>query len=131
SSTIPVTSTPVRLTLQTQPSATATAGAAFSRQPVVRVEDANGNLVTSDNGRVITATRGTGTAALQGTLTATTVNGVATFSTLSYNVAETITIVFSATALTNATSASVVVGPAAADRLMFSTQPGGVSRAGS
>ena len=39
-------------------------------------------------------------------------------------VAETITIVFSATGLTNATSASVVVGPAAADRLMFSTQPG-------
>ncbi len=131
SSAIPVTSTPARLTLQTQPSATATAGAAFSRQPVVRVEDASGNLISSDNGRVITAARGTGTAALQGTLTATTVNGVATFSTLSYNVAETITIVFSATGLTNATSASVVVGPAAADRLIFSTQPGGVSRVGS
>src|SRR5206468_140554 len=46
--------TPRKLTIQTQPSATATAGAAFAQQPVIRVEDAGGNLVATDNGRVIT-----------------------------------------------------------------------------
>jgi len=38
-----------RLGLQTQPSASATAGLVFSQQPVVRIEDAFGNLVTTDN----------------------------------------------------------------------------------
>jgi len=56
---------------------------------------------------------------------------VATFTSLSYNVAETITIGFSTAGLTNATSDSIIVSPAAADRLIFSTQPGGVSRVGS
>src|SRR5262245_12358287 len=102
--------TPRKLTLQTQPSASATAGVAFTQQPVVRVEDAGGNLVATDNGRVITVARAMGTAALQGTLTATTVNGLATFTNLSYNLAETITLNFTATGLTNVTSGNVVVG---------------------
>src|SRR5213078_2809832 len=38
-----------RLTIATQPSATATAGVAFSQQPVVRIEDQFGNLMSSDN----------------------------------------------------------------------------------
>src|SRR5439155_3748776 len=113
------------------PPATATAGVVFSTQPVVRVEDAVGNLVSTDNGRVITAARGTGTGTLQGTLTATTVNGVATFSNLSYNVAETITLNFTASGLTTATSSNVVVSAAAADRLHIVSPPGGVSRTGS
>src|SRR5204863_2398857 len=74
--------TPVKLTIQTQPSSIATAGAAFAQQPVIRVEDAGGNLVATDNGRVITVARSAGTGTLQGTLTASTVNGVATFTSL-------------------------------------------------
>jgi hypothetical protein len=119
-----------KLTVQTQPSTTAIAGIPFAQQPVVRVEDAGGNLITADNGRVITAVRGTGTGTLQGTLTATTVNGVATFANISYNVAETITANFTASGLTSATSGNIVVAAAAADRLAFTTQPGGVSRVG-
>ena len=42
-------------------------------------------------------------------MTATTVNGVATFNNLSYNLAETITLNFTAAGLTNATSGNVVV----------------------
>src|SRR5205823_13060993 len=99
--------TPRKLTIQTQPSATATAGVAFAQQPVIRVEDAGGNLVATDNGRVITVARGAGTGTLQGTLTASTVNGVATFTSVSYNVAETITLNFTATGLTNAISGNV------------------------
>src|SRR4030095_7634988 len=93
-----------KLTLQTQPSTTATAGVPFAQQPVIRIEDAGGNLVATDNGRVITVARSTGTAALQGTLTATTVNGIATFANLSYNLAETITLNFRATGVTNVIS---------------------------
>src|SRR6185503_7851031 len=37
------------LTIQTQPPSAASAGVAFSPQPTVRIEDAFGNLVTSDN----------------------------------------------------------------------------------
>ena len=132
SSLIPVNAgAPAKLTLRTQPSSTATAGVAFGQQPVVLVADAFGNLVATNNGRVITAARGAGTGTLQGTLTAATVNGVASFTNLSYNVAETITINFSAAGLTNTNSSNVVVMPAAADRLAFTTQPGGVSRTGS
>src|SRR5262249_22031078 len=82
-------------------------------------------------GRIIAAARGTGTSTLQGTLTTTTINGVATFTDLAYNVAETITLNFSTAGLTNATSRNVVVSAAAADRLVFLTQPGGVSPPGS
>src|SRR6185436_7034775 len=71
-----------KLTIQTQPSPTATAGVPFDPQPVIRVEDAMGNLVAADNGRVITVARSAGTGTLQGTLTATTVNGIASFANL-------------------------------------------------
>jgi len=132
SSSIPVNAgAAAKLTLRTQPFSTATAGVAFGQRPVILVADAFGNLVATNNGRVITAARGAGTGTLQGTLTAATVNGVATFTNLSYNVAETITINFSATGLTSTTSSNVVVLPAAADRLAFTTQPGGVSRTSS
>src|SRR5206468_591149 len=114
-----------KLTILTQPSSTATAGQPFAQQPVIRVEDASGNLVTTDNGRVITAARSAGTGTLQGTVTATTVNGIATFTNLSYNLAETITINFTASGLTSATSGNVVVSPATASQLVFSTQPSG------
>ena len=96
---------------------------------MVQIQDQFGNARTfanrnADNSTVVTAARGTGTAALQGTLTATAINGLATFSNLSYNKAETITIQFTSGSLTSATSGNVVVSPAAADRLVFTTQPG-------
>src|SRR5262249_38788861 len=37
---------PARLTVQTQPSPNATAGVIFAQQPVIRVEDSAGNLVS-------------------------------------------------------------------------------------
>ena len=119
-----------KLTIQTQPSATATAGGPFAQQPIVRVEDSVGNLITTDNGRLITATRSAGTGTLQGTLTATTVNGIATFTDLSHNVATTITINFTASGLTGATSGNIIVSPASASQLVFTTQPSG-TRTGS
>jgi hypothetical protein len=83
-----------RLTIQTQPSAAATAGVIFARQPVIRVEDAFGNLCTGDNNTVVTAARNAGSGILQGTLTATAINGIATFANLSHSFATTINLSF-------------------------------------
>ena len=44
-----------QLAIHTEPSATATAGAAFGTQPVVYVEDQYGNLETGDNTTQVTA----------------------------------------------------------------------------
>src|SRR5207247_3174992 len=108
-----------KLTILTQPSYTATAGVTFATQPVIRVEDAVGNLITTDNGRVITATRSAGTGTLQGTVTATTVNGIETFPNLSHNLATTISLNFTATGLTAATSGNIAVSPAAFAKLQL------------
>ncbi len=113
-----------RLNIQTQPSPTATAGTVFGQQPVVRIEDAFGNLVTTDNTTVVTATREGGSGILQGTTTATASGGLATFSNLAHNVATTITIRFtSVPILTPDTSANIIVSPAAASKVVFGTQP--------
>jgi hypothetical protein len=131
SPSIPVNIMATKLVLQTQPSATATAGVPFAQQPVIRVEDPSGILVTNDNGRVITATRSAGERHFARHVTATTVNGIATFTDLSHNVATTISINFTASGLTNAISDNIVVSPSTARQLAFTTQPGGVSRTGS
>src|SRR2546426_5690031 len=55
-----------KLTFQTPPSATATAGVAFAQQPVIRIEDQSGNLRTSDSSTVVTVSRAGGSSALQG-----------------------------------------------------------------
>src|SRR5262249_51182781 len=109
----------------------ATASAPFAPQPVVRIEDAFGNLVGSDNGRLITATRATGSAALQGNVTAGTVNGIATFTNLSYNVAETISLNFAAAGLTGVDSSNAVVRPAPAGLLFIHPHPPQSAFAGS
>ncbi|MDB6026152.1 MAG: hypothetical protein JWM68_2375, partial [Verrucomicrobiales bacterium] len=114
-----------QLAITTQPSTNATAGAVFAQQPVVEVRDALGNLITSDNTTVVHAARGTGTGALVGTVDVTAVNGVATFTDISFNSVQTISLVFSSAGLTNATSGDVVVSAAPADRLVFTTQPAG------
>src|SRR5439155_853315 len=98
-----------KLTIQTQPSATATVTAPFAQQPVIRVEDAFGNLRSTDNITVVTAARNAGTGSLLGTVSVTAASGLATFTNLAHNTVETITIDFNATGLTGATSSNVVV----------------------
>src|SRR5437667_366199 len=83
-----------RLTIQTQPSAAATAGVALAPQPVVRIEDQFGNLRSSDNSTVVTASRNGGSGVLQGATSLAAVNGVVSFTNLSHNVATTISIDF-------------------------------------
>lgn len=113
-----------RLTISQEPSAVATAGVPFPQQPIVRIEDANGNLVTSDNTTTVTATRLLGTGTLQGTTSRLAVGGIVTFTDLRHNVAGTINIRFtSSPTLTPDTSANIIVNPNVAARLVFVQQP--------
>src|SRR5439155_24209068 len=112
-----------RLVIQTQPSTTATAGVLFAQQPVIRIEDAAGHLLTADSSTVVTATRSSGSGTLQGTLTATASSGLATFTNLAHNLATNITISFTSGTLTNATSTAIAVSPATATQLAYTTQP--------
>ena len=123
-----LTNTPAaasKLVIVTPPSTPDVAGNVFSTQPVIWIEDVDNNLVASFNGTVLAA-RATGTGALAGLTTVTAVNGVATFSNLSYNVAETITITFSSPSnptLTAATTGNIVVQPGVPSTVAFVVQP--------
>jgi len=71
-----------KLVMKTEPSSSVMAGGTFSPQPAVYVEDAYGNVVTSDSSSKVTTTVQTGTGPLTGSTTATASGGVATFSGL-------------------------------------------------
>jgi len=115
-----LTNTPgpaTQLVIHTQPSGAATAGSAFSTQPVVYVEDQYGNLETGDNTTQVTASLRVGTGPLLGTTTVTVSGGITTFSNLQDNKAETIILLFTAPALVKAQSNPITVSPAAASSL--------------
>jgi hypothetical protein len=119
------------LVIHTQPSSTATAGRAFATQPVVYLVDQNGNLETGDNSTVITVSLASGTGPLQAkTLSATVVGGIATFTGLADNTAETITLKFTGDGLTSGQSNPIVVSPAPPFRLKIQTQPSATATAG-
>jgi hypothetical protein len=120
-----------QLVIHTQPSATATAGQAFDVQPVVYLEDASGNLETTDNSTVVTVALASGTGPLQAKArSATVAGGIATFAGLADNTAETITLKFTAIGLTSGSSNLIVVRPAAPFRLKIQTQPSATAAAG-
>ena len=122
---------PTKLAVNTQPSPTATAGVAFSTQPVVYVEDQFGNLETGDNTTQVTVALNSGTGPLLGTTTVTVSGGIATFTDLSDDLAETISLQFtSSPVLIAATSNNIVISPAAASQLVISTQPSSTATAG-
>ena len=100
-----------QLSITTQPSSLALAGTAFPQQPILRLRDADGNLVTK-GGFVVSAAiySGTGGGALGGTVTVTTSsNGTATFTNLKISKAGSYTLIFTSGALTPAISNTIVV----------------------
>ncbi len=124
---------PAMLVIQSQPSQTATAGVAFvttSQSVVVYEEDQYGNLETGDSSTVVTAFLASGAGPLQGTLTATVADGVATFTNLYDDTAETITLEFTGGGFTSAASVPLVVSPAAASQLVLSQPPSATATAG-
>jgi hypothetical protein len=119
-----------KLVMGTPPSATATAGVAFTTQPVIYEEDPFGNVETTDSSTTVTAGLNTGSGPLQGTTLVAVSQGVATFTNLADNTAETITLKFTSGSLTPATSSSILVSPAAASKLVVTTQPSTTATAG-
>ncbi|MGH9305860.1 MAG: hypothetical protein ACRD0I_03115, partial [Acidimicrobiales bacterium] len=114
----------------TQPSG-GTGGSAFGTQPVVTVEDAGGNTVTTDSSSQVTLSITTGTGTAGATLACTTnpvtaVNGVATFAGCKIDkVGSNYKLHATDGILTPADSSpfNVTAGPAAT--LVFTVQPGG------
>ncbi len=106
----------------------ANAGTAFAGQPVVTVEDANGNTVTSSTASITVAiTSGTGTNGAALTCTANTVAavaGVATFAGCSINLTGNgYTLSASSSGLTTGVSPSFGISPGAATHLTFTVEP--------
>ena len=116
-----------KLAFTTQPSGTATSSTAFGAQPTVTVQDASGNTVTGDTSTVTLAL----TTPAGATLTCTGGNskaataGVATFAGCQVDKAGTYTLTATDGSLTLAVSTNVVVSAGAANKLVFTTQPGG------
>src|SRR5258708_3228738 len=115
---------PKQLRIVRQPSPSATAGVVFSTQPDIQTFDQFGNQCYLDTATLVTASRQAGAGTLQGATNLSMLGGEASFVDLSENVANSITILFSATGLPGVTSAPVVVAPAAASLLVVTIQPG-------
>jgi hypothetical protein len=115
--------TPAQLVVTTQPASTITAGAGFGL--AVSIEDAYGNIETTDGGTVsVAVSDGPAGARLGGTVSLSAVNGVATFSRLALNRAGSgYTLQASSAGLTSATTTAFTVNPAAPEQLIITAQP--------
>ena len=116
--------------IQTQPSLTATAGELFAIQPVIYVEDQNGNLETNDNTTVVTVSLASGSGTLQGTKSVTAKGGIVTFTDLSITTAEIISLSFTGDSLTAGPSRNITVNPTVPYQLLINTQPSPTAMAG-
>lgn len=121
SATLSVAGAATKLVLTTQPYGV-TSGVAFTTQPVLRVEDASGNLVASASGTV-TATITSGSGVLSN-YSVSVVSGVATFTNLTYTGSSTFVITFSSSGLTSAVSGSLTEA-GAGTRLVIASEPNG------
>ena len=100
-----------QLVMVTQPSGTIPSGSAFVQQPVIEVQDAYGNPVTTDNGREVTASVDKA-GSLGGTTTVSSQDGRVSFLDLSLSGlidGNPYTLTFSAPSLNTSVSSSPVV----------------------
>ncbi len=129
---------PAQLAFNTEPSASAGAGIVFGTQPVVQIEDASGNVVTTANSTVTLAayTNAACTTPAPGTFTVSNnslsaTSGVATFAGVNYGgTTTTIYIGASSAGLTSACSNAITITPGSPKKLVFSTQPSTSGTAG-
>lgn len=118
-----------KLVITTQPSPTVASGVALAQVPVVKVEDANGNVVTSDSSVVVARITAGGVSVSANAQTA--VGGVATFYGLALNaLAGTYTLTFSDGTLTTATSTNITVYVGPASKLVITTEPSTLAQNG-
>ena len=121
---------PAALQIIQQPSPTATAGVAFSTQPVIRIVDQFGNWLFNNNTSVVTVARSSGSGTLQGTVALTATNGLVYYTNLNHLVAGTINLQFTSPGLSSVTSSDIVISPNVAAQLTIGTQPSATATAG-
>src|SRR5207247_6072918 len=107
--------TAAKLGFQVQP-ANGTAGQSLTPAVVVQIQDTNGNLVTASTAAVTISSTPSG---LSGTLTVNAVNGVATFSTLSFNTPASYTLTAAASGLTSVTSNPFTISAGSGNKLVI------------
>jgi Domain of unknown function (DUF1929)/Glyoxal oxidase N-terminus len=119
-------STPTKLGIVTQPSAVAEDGVPFGAQPVVEIQNVDGQAIPSSGASVTIEVVETGGATLNGTVSeAVDAQGRATFTDLSLSgPGGAYTLRFTSTGLTATTSAAIVLSGASANAsLTVTTQP--------
>ena len=104
-------SEPASITIQVQPSSTGTVDSFFSQQPVVMVQDENGNPVP---GVIVTVFRSGGLGVIKGNTTATTgSDGLAAFTNLQYTKTNNFSVSFIYNGGSPVASNSMKLGPGA------------------
>ena len=99
-----------KLAFTTAPSPTATSGTALARQPVVTVQDADGNTITTDTSSVtLTLTTPSGASLTCAANPTGATSGLASFTGCTIDKAGTYTVTASDGSLTSATSSSVTI----------------------
>jgi len=127
-----ITSTEIaaKLVFITEPDG-AKAGEPFTTQPVIAIEDKNGNIITDSEASVtviITSNTGISGAVLSGTRTVSAVNGKVNFSDLSLNYSgRNYSLTAMSRGVQSAISHSFDVAPGSASRLLFYTEPTGAA----
>jgi hypothetical protein len=117
------TGAPAQLAFGQQPTSTGV-GATLSPAVTVRIEDAQGNLVSSTASVTLALGTNPSSASLGGTLTRAAVGGIATFDDLSIDeVGSGYTLEASAAGLAGATSAAFDITTSAPAQLAFGQQP--------
>jgi hypothetical protein len=108
----------------TQSPTRGTAGQALNPSLTVAIEDAFGNLLTTDSSTVsLAVSSGPARLANSSITSVAAVNGVATFSAIVANAAGTYSLSISDGSLTGATSGSITINPGAASKLFVSDAP--------
>lgn len=118
----PPTSAPAAQLAFLQEPTNSTAGSTISPSVTVEVEDASGNVVTTDDSDVTLSLLG-GSGTLSGTITVAAVNGVATFSNLSVSSAGTYTLEATDASLASASSTAFTVTKPGASQLVIAQSP--------
>jgi hypothetical protein len=122
SNAVTISGIATHLVITTQPASRALSGTALSTQPVVKVEDAVGHVVSSDSSIVLAKITSGGVSLTNGTRTA--VGGAAAFYGLALNaLAGTYTLTFSDGTLASAVSSVVTVTTGRPAQLVVTTEP--------
>ena len=115
---------PAKLAFATAPSPTATSSTALDSQPVVTIQDAAGNTVTTDTSSVtLTLTTPDGATLTCATNPTVAVSGIASFTGCTIDKAGTYTLTATDGSLTSTTSSSITITAGSPAKLTFATAP--------